>query len=191
MIFKGIEMTEGQEKLWSVLVFLIRLIVLSIPLYLILMFSVDMSPLQYTMAGHSSTVLRSLGYYVVQEGYHITVGTSPNDFYFLIDEDCTGWKSMLFLFALIFAVPRISLKRRLIGMAIGIPIVWAGNLLRVIGVVLAERAYGLEFALNLHDYGYRIGLVVMVLVIWTVWLKLSREKKKNVWEKLTDLFHLG
>lgn len=191
MIFKGVEMTEGQEKLWSVLVFLIRLIVLSIPLYLILMFSVDMSPLQYTMAGHSSTVLRSLGYYVVQEGYHITVGTSPNDFYFLIDEDCTGWKSMLFLFALIFAVPRISLKRRLIGMAIGIPIVWAGNLLRVIGVVLAERAYGLEFALNLHDYGYRIGLVVMVLVIWTVWLKLSREKKKNVWEKLTDLFHLG
>lgn len=190
MMFKNVKMTEGQEKLWNVLVFLIRLIILSIPLYLILMFSVNLSPLQHAVAGQSAAFLEFLGHDVVLDGYHITVGTQPNDFYFYINEDCTGWKSMLFLFALMFAVPGISIKRRLIGLAIGIPVIWVGNLFRVVGVVLAERAYGVEFALNIHDFGYRIGLIVLVLVIWTVWLKLSREKKKNIWDKLSDLFHL-
>jgi len=187
---RSIELTRGQKRLWGALEFLIRLLILSIPLYLVLILAIDLSPLQHVVASHSASLLKALGYNVFQEGYRILVGTIPNHFYFLINEDCTGWKSMLFLFALIFAVPRIAMKKRILGLVIGLPIVWVGNLMRVLGVVLAERAWGVDFALTLHDYGYRLGLIALVLIIWVVWLKLSRREKKNVWGKLSDLFRL-
>lgn len=187
---KGVELTREQKRMWNVLEFLIRLLILSIPLYLILVLAVDLSPLQHTVATHSASLLKALGYNVFQEGYYIIVGTIQNPFYFMINEDCTGWKSMLFLFALIFAVPRIAMKKRVLGLVIGLPIVWVGNLMRVLGVVMAEAAWGLDFALVLHDYGYRLGLVALVLIIWVVWLKFSRKEKKNVWGSLSDLFHL-
>lgn len=189
-IFRKTHLTEGQRRLWGILEFLIRLLILSIPIYFVLIFAIDLSPLQHAVADHSAAVLKSLGYSVMQDGYHIIVGTVYDHFYFMINEDCTGWKSMLFLFALIFAVPRIAWKKRIIGLVVGLPIIWIGNLARVIGVVLAEQAYGVEFALALHDYGYRLGLVALVLIIWIVWLKLSRKEEGNVWSRFSDLLHL-
>jgi exosortase/archaeosortase family protein len=187
---KKTELTKGQKRMWNVLEFLIRLLILSIPVYLILILAVDLSPLQNAVASHSASLLKALGYNVFQDGYHIIVGTVQDPFYFMINEDCTGWKSMLFLFALIFAVPRIAMKKRVLGLVIGLPIIWVGNLMRVLGVVMAEAAWGLDFALALHDYGYRLGLVALVLIIWIVWLKLSKKEKKNIWGKMSDLFRL-
>lgn len=183
---RNVRLTGSQKRLLNILVFLIRLLILSIPLYLVLVFAVDLSPLQDAVATQSACVLRAMGYNVFQQGYQLIVGNAMDNFYFMINEDCTGWKSMLFLFALIFAVPGIQLKKRLIGLVIGIPIIWIGNLMRVVGVVLAERAWGLDYALMLHDYGYRLGLVALVLVVWIVWLKLSRSEK-SVWKGLLDV----
>jgi exosortase/archaeosortase family protein len=191
MGIRNLELTGEQRRLWNILQFLIRLIILSIPLYAVLMMAIDLSPLQNTVATHSSNLLGFMGYEVAQEGYHIMVGTGAGAFYFMINEDCTGWKSMLFLFALIFAVPGIAMKKRLLGLVIGIPVIWIGNLMRVIGVVVAEAAWGVDFALTLHDYVYRLGLVALVLITWIAWLRLSRSREKNVWGKLSDLFRLG
>jgi exosortase/archaeosortase family protein len=188
--FKETKMTKTQQRMWNILEFLIRLIILSIPLYLVIAMSVDISHLQNTVASQSASALRGLGYNVFQDGFHIIVGTVQDNFYFMINEDCTAWKSMLFLFALMFAVPGITLKRRLIGLVIGLPVIWIGNLIRVVGVVVVERAWGMDIALILHDYVYRLGLVALVLVIWITWLKLSREKKENVWGKLSSLIRL-
>ena len=184
--FRKMKLTGSQKRLWNILMFLVRLLILSIPLYLVLVFAIDLSPLQNTVATHSAYVLKAMGYNVFQQGYQIIVGGVTDNFYFMINEDCTGWKSMLFLFALIFAVPGIPLKKRLIGLVIGIPIIWTGNLMRVVGVVLAERAWGLDYALMLHDYGYRLGLVALVLIVWIVWLRLSRAEK-SVWKSLSDI----
>lgn len=189
--FGNMKMTPEQKRLWNILWFLIRLLVLSIPLYLIIFLAVDLTPMQATVASQTSYILESMGFNVIQEGYHIIVGTIEDHFYFMINEDCTGWKSMLFLFALIFAVPRISWKKRFIGLIIGIPIIWIANLGRVIGVVLAERMWGLEFAMSLHDYGYRLGMIAVVLLIWLIWFRLSKEKEKNILGRLSDLFGRG
>jgi exosortase/archaeosortase family protein len=186
---RSIRMTRGQRRLWGLLQFLVRLIMLSLPIYLILFFAADMTPLQEAVATQSAHVLRGLGYAVVQDGYELTVGTG-DDFYFMINEDCTGWKSMLFLFALIFAVPGISMRKRLAGLAIGLPVVWTGNLGRVVGVVVAERAWGFGYAMMLHDYGYRLGLALLVLLIWFIWLRFSTRKDRTVWDRLTELFRL-
>ncbi len=186
-----IELTGRQKRLWHVLEFLIRLIILSIPLYLVLILAVDLAPLQEVVATHSASLLRLLGKEVLRDGYHILVGSGPGAFQFMINADCTGWKSMLFLFALMFAVPGIAMKKRLAGLVIGIPVIWIGNLARIIGVVAAEAAWGLDMAMAIHDYGYRLGLVALVLAVWIAWLKLSRRREKGIWDRLSDLLRLG
>lgn len=101
-------LTPQQKRLWETFLFLAKVLVLSVPLYMIIIFSVSLYPLQALDASVSSGILRSLGYAVTQEGATITVG-GPNPFSFFLTEDCTAWKSFLFLFALIFAVPKVPL----------------------------------------------------------------------------------
>ena len=188
-------MTGDQKRLWKVLVFLLRMMVLAIPLYLVLLLSVDMAPLQEAVAGQSASVLGWMGYEVRLGGYHVSVGTPPDDFYFIINADCTGWKSMLLYFALLFAVPGIGMKKRIAGLLLGIPAIWAGNIARVVGVVLAERSLGIEAALNLHDFAYRIGLVMLVIALWSLWLRLSRKndnkKGRGIFEGLGRILRRG
>lgn len=151
-------------------IFLFRLMILSLPLYLILWFGISLLPFQKLVAFQSKEFLQAIGYSVVMEGTRLEVGKN-NPFIFFIDEDCTGWKSMLFLFALIFAVPEIKLRKRILGLIFGLPMVWVFNLFRVIGTVLIERAYGMDIAMIAHDYGWRIGLIGIVLGIWVFWMK--------------------
>ncbi len=172
-----VKLTGNEQKLWLTLQFFLRLLILSIPLYFVLLFLADMTALQLLVAGNSAWLLSLSGWQVIQEGPLLNLGT----FSFLISPDCTGWKSMLFLFALLFAVPRIQNKKRFLGLVIGIPLVWAGNLGRIVMTVLVQDMYGLEAAGFVHDYLWRMGLAVLVLLIWGVWLNraLIRERRQK------------
>lgn len=170
-----IRLTRGQERLWYALVFLLRLLVLSIPLYIIIFFA-DLSLFQNAVAEQSGFLLRLMGFDVVQNGPVLTVGTA-NPFTFLITPDCTAWKSLLFFFALVFAVPRADWGKRLLGLVFGLPIIWVANLGRVVGTVLVEKLYSVEMAMLVHDYLWRTGLVVLVLVLWVAWMYYTRNGK--------------
>lgn len=174
----GYRLNRKQQRLWHILEFIVRLIILSIPLYLIIGFGISLYPLQLAAAGQSGWIMEVMGYSVQQEGAYMTVGGGgpSQDFFFYVNEDCTGWKSMLFLFALVMAVPAIAWRRRGLGLLIGIPVIWLGNLGRVVGVVLAERSYGVETALLVHDYLWQFGLIALVLIIWAGWLFYARRK---------------
>lgn len=165
----GLRLDSDRQRLWETFVFLMKVIVLSIPLYIVIAFSVSLAPLQHLDVAVSSAVLRAMGYTVQQDGAFVTVG-SQKPFSFYLTEDCTAWKSMLFLFALIFAVPAVSLKKRLLGLGFGIPVLWLGNQARILGVVLTERATSVQFAMFTHDYFWRVFLVFLVLGIWAVWM---------------------
>ncbi len=170
---------QEQQKLWHTLTFLVRLIVLSIPLYLIISLGINLYPLQYAVATNSHQILKFTGFHVMQDGASLTVGSESElkqPFSFTISEDSTAWKSMLFFFALVFAVPAIHTKKRLLGLLIGIPLVWIGNLIRVWGIVMVERGYGIQAALIAHDYLWRFGLIALVLVLWVFWLKFSKKQ---------------
>jgi len=163
-------LTARQEKLFDTLIFLLKVLVLSIPLYFIIIFSVSLAPLQQLDGAVSSSVLRVMGQTVLQNGAYLTVGTQ-NPFMFYLSEDCTAWKSILFLFALIFAVPAVSMGKRLIGLGLGAPVLWLGNQARIVGVVLTERATTVQFAMFTHDYFWRAFLVLLVLGLWLAWMK--------------------
>ncbi|HJW97370.1 MAG TPA: archaeosortase/exosortase family protein [archaeon] len=166
----GLRLTGEQQKLWGTLVFLAKILVLSLPLYFIILFSISLSPLQQLDAAVSAGILRSMGYDVEREGAYLTVGTEKA-FSFYLTEDCTAWKSFLLLFALVFAMPAIALRSRIKGLAFGLPILWLGNQARIVGVVLTERATSVQFAMLTHDYAWRVFLVAFVLGVWFLWLK--------------------
>jgi exosortase/archaeosortase family protein len=164
------KLTDQQKKLFETLLFLAKVLLLSIPLYLIIIFSVSLYSLQSFDAFVSSGILRTLGYSVTQEGASISIeGAKP--FTFFLTEDCTAWKSFLFLFALIFAVPKVSIRKRLSGLGLGIPALWLGNQARIVGVVLTDQATDVQFAMFTHDYFWRIFLVFLVLGVWLAWMR--------------------
>jgi len=164
-----LKLTKEHEKLWKILVFFVRLMVLSVPLYLVMYLGIDLYVLQEAVAYQSAQILALTGLHVEQNRIMVKVGTE-NPLLFVIDSDCTEWKSMLFFSALIFAVPGVALKKRLSGILLGIPLIWAGNILRVVTTVMIERQSGIETALMLHDFAFRFGMAALVLVTWYLWL---------------------
>lgn len=170
-----VKLTPGQERLWRVLEFFIRVIILSLPLYFIIWLGVDLNLLQVAVASQSAWLLQAMGYQVVQDGIGLIVNSS---FQFFIIPDCTGWKGMLFLFALIIAVKGISVRKRAIGLMVGTPALWLGNLGRVAGVVVAKDVWGIENAMLVHDWVFQAGLIVLVLGIWVIWLSWVKGKFK-------------
>ncbi len=176
----NISLNPFQQRQWKLLQFLGRLGILSVPLYIIIAFAIDLTAMQLAVAGNSAWLLEALGNQIVQQGTLVGVNTlGASGFSFMITADCTGWKSMLFLFGLMFAVPAVALKKRLIGLLVGIPIIWAGNLLRILSAVYAQQAWGMEAAQVLHDVWWQLGLTAIVLGVWLLWMKLQFLTSEN------------
>ncbi len=168
------------KALFETLLFLVRLLVLAIPLYMVMYFSVDLSPLQSFVAWEASIVLDEMGYQVERTGSFMIVhgGSYAQPFRFYISPDSSGWKSLLLLSALMIAVPKVPWKKRSIGLSIGLPIVWLGNLARVVSIVVIERSYGLEAGMLVHDMLWRLGLSALVLALWLGWLHLAIKQNR-------------
>ena len=169
------DINARQEKRLEILFFLVRLSILAVPLYLLMSIPGILAPLQSATTGMVEFILTSMGFEVARQGNLLSV---PG-FSFIIDEDCTGWKSVMFLFALVFSVKGREAKSRLLGFIAGSAAIVAFNLVRITGSVLAQAAWGTELALFLHDWVFRYALVMLVVGIWGIWLYLSRKTKNK------------
>lgn len=156
----------NEKKLRETLIFLSKLIVLSMPLYFVIWFA-DLGWLQEIV---SRTVSSFFGDSAQREGFQIVV----DGFSFYISKDCTGWKGMLFLTALIFAT-KSSWKNRLAGLALGLPAVFAFNLLRIVFMIWLGVSNPEFFGL-FHDLLWQLSMIGAVLVLWLMWTKTDFNK---------------
>lgn len=173
-------LAKNQRKLWNLQLFFLKLILLVIPVYLIISFGIDMGPLQLEVARESQWLLNALGFSAEMYGAGIIAyiaGKPP--FFFTINADCTGWKAMLFLAALMLAVPRRRWRIRLASIAAGIGALWFVNIFRVLAVVTTYASYGLDIAMLVHDYLWQIGMGLTALLLWVAWLRLSRNRSSH------------
>ncbi|MCD6591274.1 MAG: exosortase/archaeosortase family protein [Candidatus Aenigmarchaeota archaeon] len=161
-------LTHTQKKLMETLIFLVRLAMLSLPVYIIMNFTYLLYPVQLLVAKNVYNVLQLLGFHVTLKD--ITIIITENAFVFLISEDCTGWKSMLFFIALVVATMHVDVKKKICGILVGVPIVYAGNIIRILAVVFVQQRYGITAAKLFHDYLWQAGLISLVLLTWVVWL---------------------
>lgn len=179
----GIKLSREQEKLFETLLFLVKLLIFAIPLYVVLNFQGILLPLQEVVSQNVYFVLKSIGFEVLRDGFLLRAG----EIAFFISEDCTGWKSMLFLAALMFAVPRVLMKKRLLGLVFGVIVIYMGNLLRILIMVFVWEAYGYEFAMIMHGYFWQFGLISLVLIVWISWLIWVRKVKITFLKRLHKL----
>lgn len=90
-----------------------------------------------------------------------------------IDVDCTGIALMTVFSALVLAYP-LAAKRKLLGLAIGLPVLVVANLIRLTAVAqlsgpLSDRAF-----LFVHDYLFQIGMMLVVILLWATYLAWAR-----------------
>jgi exosortase/archaeosortase family protein len=173
------KLSKKQERQWDLLMFLFRLLVLSVPLYILLSIEGVFYYAQIFNANITAFILNAIGIFTTQDGVMLTIVDPNSPFRFIISEDCTGWKSIMFLFALIFAVKGPKISSRVRGLLGGSLIIFVANVARILGTVFAERAWGTNTALLVHDYLFRFGLVVLVLLLWVGWLVYLNKKSKK------------
>jgi len=172
-----IRLNEEQRRLWAVLIFLVRLTALSLPLYFILWANPSLDFLQYAVRDNVLFVTNILGIDAKVDGFDLILKTVDGPVTINIAADCTGWKSAVAYAALILAVPGIRNKKRLAGLA-GIPILYAVNVARIAFLVFVAVNMGFGYFRVFHEYLWKLGLSLAVLLVWYVWLtKIAREIK--------------
>jgi len=161
------------DKKKETLFFLTKLLALSTPLYLILWLGIDLSFLQEIVTRVIYSFLNLTGTPAERYGFSIVF----RDFSFYISKDCTGWKGMLFLMALIIST-KSTWKKRLVGFTVGLPAFFSFNLLRILFMIWVGLSNPVIFYL-LHEVLWQLSMIMAVLVLWLMWARLDINNLKN------------
>jgi exosortase/archaeosortase family protein len=86
----------------------------------------------------------------------------------LINLDCTGLFVVAVFSALILAYP-CSTRHKLLGLLIGIPVLLAVNLTRLIAAAQVAVRWPGSFAF-MHDLVFQVGMVLVAVLIWAIWI---------------------
>jgi exosortase/archaeosortase family protein len=170
---KKARVRPGQAKLAEILWFLVRLNLLGIPMYLIMWTGLSLPPLQTGLAAILHLILSLSGYGVSRDGYLLSVTGKGWQFNFVIDMDCTGWKSLWALTALVLATPGRP-RRGLKFLAGALPALFVINIVRITSTIALISVFGLEWLGLVHTILWREGLIAAVLLLWLWWLRNFR-----------------
>ncbi len=169
--------THFQKKLWKVLVFLGKFAALSLPLHFLLWANFDAAYMQTFVAKAVERLLLYSGIEVSRNGMLLAMNTKTGALTVEVIKDCIGWKSILALFGLIFATPKIAFKKRILGFLAGAPVIFLGNLLRIYATVCFTVFRGVEFWEITHTYLWQEGLMALVIATWYLWLNICKSSR--------------
>lgn len=104
-------------------------------------------------------------------------------FRFNVIPDCGAVPSMAIFFSALVAFPTFWWKR-LLGIAIGIPVLYIVNMIRLgcLAVIGAWDDGGEWFEFS-HYYGWQGIYVIFVVVVWLLWIELVVKRGGGPWQK--------
>jgi len=85
-----------------------------------------------------------------------------------IIEECTGIFEALIFVAAVLAYPT-SLARKAIGIGLGVPLLYAFNLLRILALLAVGRGRPALFEF-MHLYFWQATLILMITSVWLLWI---------------------
>ena len=148
--------------------FLVRFNLFAVPLYVILLTKFEFLPLMQLTTQLAFALLRVTGIGAELDNYIIRVPVEGGHFGAFVSWDSTGWKSMLALFALIFATAA-PLRKKLRGLVL-IPVVYAINLARI-WFMFYIATVNIDYFDIAHITVWSWGLIIAILLLWFFWLK--------------------
>ncbi|MCD6381777.1 MAG: exosortase/archaeosortase family protein [Candidatus Aenigmarchaeota archaeon] len=161
------------QTLNDVLIFIIKLNIFLIPIYIIPTMSTSLYFLQKFIAISVLDILKFFGIKASLSGLLLTIETVSGSFGGFIDFDCTGWKSIVVFLALIFSTPS-KLKDKLSGIILS-PIFIFANIIRISLVFLSVSIFGPESFSYIHYISWTF-LLVLIILLWIEWIKLRKIK---------------
>jgi exosortase H (IPTLxxWG-CTERM-specific) len=109
-------------------------------------------------------VLRAAGADASRDGNLVTLG----GFGVQIIEECTGIYEAIIFVAAVLAFPARP-GRKAIGIALGVPLLYAFNVLRVLVLLGVGRSWPGLFEF-MHLYFWQATLVLMITSVWLLWI---------------------
>jgi archaeosortase B (VPXXXP-CTERM-specific) len=109
-------------------------------------------------------LLRAVGADASLDGNLVALG----DFGVRIIEECTGIYEVIIFVAAVLAFPT-RLGRKAIGLALGVPLLYAFNALRVLVLLAVGRSWPWLFEF-MHLYFWQATLILMITSVWLLWI---------------------
>lgn len=169
--------TSRNKPVFQVFLFLLRFNLLAIPMYIVILSGFQWTFLNQATEDIVFNMLLASNVPVEKTGQFITVPVESGSFAGSVDWDCTGWKSMYALFALIFATS-LALRKKLYGLVF-IPIVYLINLVRIWFMFWFVYNYGVTYYSIVHATIWSWGLIATIIALWLIWIKLPICSKKR------------
>jgi len=163
---------KHNPQLYVILKFIVKLNVFAIPLYVLLFFQIKWYALQQFIADLVHGMLLSNGISAIKDALAITIPVEGGSWSAFIAWDCTGWKSILFFLALIFATD-FSRQKKLRGLVF-VPMIFMINIVRIWFMFFYVSIYGLTHYPIVHTLIWSWGMIAVVLIIWAVWIKFFK-----------------
>lgn len=157
-------MRVKEEKLKETLIFLIKLCVLSIPLYLVIFLRIDLGFLQDFITFHLVHFLNFVGVESHRQGFNIILSNST----IVINKDCTGWKGLLFFTALVLST-KVSRRKMIFEILVGLPSLFSVNIFRIVLMIWIGSSSVSNLFSFFHDLLWQFSMVFIVLMLWFIW----------------------
>lgn len=162
------------KNMKSALMFLLKLNLLAIPLYLIVTLGFTVPQFQHAWAYVLGGSLNLLGYEAVVEGSMIGVKAGDSLMVLELSWDSTGWKSLYALTALVMASGVATLKGKAKFLAFGLPLVALLNLIRIVSTSALSIELGFIYFDFIHGFLWSTVMIGFVVGIW--YLLFFRDK---------------
>lgn len=181
---KKIELRKKDvERIELIVDFLIKFNLLAVPMYIVLLSGIEFYPLQLMLTDVVHAIVTSLAYEAVKNGITLTLVSMPAVANVIIGVDCTAWKSMYALAALMIASPVPNDRKKLKHILLGVSAVFVINIVRLVTTVLAGYRFGMRYLDIVHTLLWREGMIFAVVLIWLLWFKGEKEKQKVLFRK--------
>jgi len=122
--------------------------------------------LQSLTARIIATILNGLGLQTILQGTRILFAGA----HWEIVSECTALQAMYVFVAFLVAYPS-SFRSKLIGIAVGLPLVFLVNLVRLLILAWAIQAFP-DYAEIVHDYVWQIAFLFLLVLMWLGWIDL-------------------
>lgn len=181
-----------KRKYYYLLEFLIFLNLLMIPFYLISYFQLKLSCWTEFVAFLTDKSLSFLKVSAEREGNILNISSGASLWIVEISWDSSGWKSLYFCLALILATPLVSLKRKIKGLALLLPLLFFLNYSRILSTILIGINYGKEAFNFFHLFLWRALNVIVTPLVWFLWFRREyRIREKYGRSEKRDRFSKG
>ncbi len=101
-----------------------------------------------------------------------------NGFAVRIIEECTGIFEVIIFVAAVLAFPT-SWAKRMVGLAMGIPMLYVFNVVRILVLILVGR-YQPDVFEFMHIYFWQATLILMITSVWLLWIfKVVRDDSET------------